>query len=251
MNSIADGSVSIQTSSQSVLSTPCCFGEITLLARYLRKQGVLEAICEWVRFARRRDVCYEVIDFLAVQIALCRQLRTDARRLLREAPALGDPLHGPLRAKPPASALDAFALFGGAHPGARRSPAHADTFGSAGAPAGQGRAARRAVGSARHPPARLRRGWHGAQAARQRAEPVTPELPPAHRRLDEVCAPGYTGRKRGEVVRTRSTVLQAHSRKSAREFRQPRQWTLPAGTAPGSLRHRWLPLCTPAPPGTR
>jgi hypothetical protein len=31
------------------------------------------------------------------------------------------------------------------------------------------------------------------------------------RRLDEVCAPGYRGRKRGQVVRTRTTVSQAHS----------------------------------------
>jgi hypothetical protein len=29
--------------------------------------------------------------------------------------------------------------------------------------------------------------------------------------LDEVCAPGYLGRKRGEVVRPRTTVLQAHT----------------------------------------
>jgi hypothetical protein len=49
------------------------------------------------------------------------------------------------------------------------------------------------------------------QVARQRALPCTPDLPPAHRRLSEVCAPGYTGRKRGEVVRTRTTVLQAHT----------------------------------------
>ena len=40
------------------------------------------------------------------------------------------------------------------------------------------------------------------QAARQRALPCNPELPPARRRLNAVCAPGYTGRKRGEVVRT-------------------------------------------------
>jgi hypothetical protein len=33
-------------------------------------------------------------------------------------------------------------------------------------------------------------------------------LPAPHRRLNQVCAPGYTGRKRGEVVRTRTTVLQ-------------------------------------------
>jgi hypothetical protein len=49
------------------------------------------------------------------------------------------------------------------------------------------------------------------QAARQRALPQTKELPAARRRLDKVCAPGYTGRKRGECVRTRTTVLQAHT----------------------------------------
>jgi hypothetical protein len=49
------------------------------------------------------------------------------------------------------------------------------------------------------------------EAARQRALPQTDDLPPAFRRLDEVCAPGYRGRKRGQVVRTRTTVSQAHS----------------------------------------
>src|SRR5690349_25117192 len=49
------------------------------------------------------------------------------------------------------------------------------------------------------------------EAARQRAFPQTDDLPPPFRRLDDVCAPGYRGRKRGEAVRTRTTVLQAHS----------------------------------------
>jgi hypothetical protein len=49
------------------------------------------------------------------------------------------------------------------------------------------------------------------QAARQRALPKTEELPPPQRRLTQVCAPGYTGRKRGEIVRTRTVVSQAHS----------------------------------------
>jgi hypothetical protein len=49
------------------------------------------------------------------------------------------------------------------------------------------------------------------QAARQRALPATPDLPPARRRLDKVCAPGYLRRKRGEIVQTRTTVLQAHT----------------------------------------
>ena len=49
------------------------------------------------------------------------------------------------------------------------------------------------------------------QTARQRAVPHGPHLPEAHRRFDQVCAPGYRGRKRGEVVRTRSLVQQAHT----------------------------------------
>jgi hypothetical protein len=49
------------------------------------------------------------------------------------------------------------------------------------------------------------------EAARQRALPQSEDLPPPSRRLDDVCAPGYTGRKRGEVVRTRTVVSQAHS----------------------------------------
>ncbi len=50
------------------------------------------------------------------------------------------------------------------------------------------------------------------QAARPRALPCDPTLPAAKRRLEAVCAPGYTGRKRGEVVRTRTTALQMHTR---------------------------------------
>src|SRR3954447_15374939 len=49
------------------------------------------------------------------------------------------------------------------------------------------------------------------EAARQRALPQTEELPLPFRRLDDVCAPGYRGRKRGQVVRTRTVISQAHS----------------------------------------
>ncbi len=50
------------------------------------------------------------------------------------------------------------------------------------------------------------------QAARQRALPCDPVLPPPRRRLEAVCAPGDIGRKRGEVVRTRTAALQMHTR---------------------------------------
>jgi hypothetical protein len=44
VTSIADVSVSIQTSSESIPSTPSWFGEVALIIPYLRKQGVLSAI---------------------------------------------------------------------------------------------------------------------------------------------------------------------------------------------------------------
>jgi len=49
-------------------------------------------------------------------------------------------------------------------------------------------------------------------AARQRALPASEQLPACRRRLDAVCGPGYRGRRRGEVVRTRTTALQMHTR---------------------------------------
>jgi hypothetical protein len=48
------------------------------------------------------------------------------------------------------------------------------------------------------------------ETARQRPVPQTEEVPPAQRRLDAVCAAGSPGRTRGEAVRTRPVVLQAH-----------------------------------------
>jgi hypothetical protein len=96
MTSIADGSVIIQFSTQSVPCPAPWFGEVALLVQHLRKQGVLSTICEQVRFARRRMGSYEVIDFLAVQIALCQKFRTHAGKRLREIAALCGSFHGSL-----------------------------------------------------------------------------------------------------------------------------------------------------------
>jgi hypothetical protein len=54
MTSIAASAVRIQTSSQSVPSPPCWLGEVTLIVEHLRTLGVLDAITQQVRFARRR-----------------------------------------------------------------------------------------------------------------------------------------------------------------------------------------------------
>ncbi len=59
------------------------------------------------------------------------------------------------------------------------------------------------------------------EAARQRALPTSPDRPTPQRRLRPLCAPGYTGRKRGEVVRTRTTVLQMHTHQWLASFGNP------------------------------
>jgi hypothetical protein len=56
MTTITYSSVKIQTSAESVPSIPTWFGEITLMVHSLQNQGVLAAMEERVRFARRRGL---------------------------------------------------------------------------------------------------------------------------------------------------------------------------------------------------
>jgi hypothetical protein len=96
MTTIAYSSVNIQTSAQPISAVPAWFGEITLLVSHLQRQRVLAAIEEQVRFARRRFGRYDVIDFVAVQIALCHQWGTNAGSLLRADRTLGRSFYGAL-----------------------------------------------------------------------------------------------------------------------------------------------------------
>src|SRR5258708_2412597 len=66
MTTIAYSPVNIQTSPQSVPSTPSWFGQVTLMAHHLQRHRVLAGIEGQVRFARRRFGRCEVIDFVAV-----------------------------------------------------------------------------------------------------------------------------------------------------------------------------------------
>ena len=82
MISIADGSVRIQTSAESQVAPPSWLGEVALVASHLQKQGILNTIGERVRFARRRFGQYDMLDFLAVRIALRHQRGTHPGSLL-------------------------------------------------------------------------------------------------------------------------------------------------------------------------
>ncbi len=209
MTSITYSPVTIQASAQSVPSTPSWFGEVTLIAHFLKSQGVLSAIQQRVRFARRRFGRYEVIDFVAVLLGYAisgeRTLEAFYDRLL--------PFATPFMALfererlPHRSTLSRFlASLDQTGVEALRTLFLEDLLARPLTPEQPG-------GLWDRQEAR----WvvfdvdGTRQAARQRALPKTSDRPAPQRRLRGVCAPGYRGRKRGEIVRTRTTVLQAHT----------------------------------------
>jgi hypothetical protein len=211
MNSIASSSVSIQTSPQSVPSTPSWFGEVTIIAHYLTRLGLLEALAQQVRFARRRFGQYETIDFLVVLIGYALSgeptLKTFYDRLWPFATVFMA-LFGRNRL-PHRSTLSRFlASIDQPTVEALRMLFQEDLL---------ARPLTQEGGSPTGLWDRCGECWHvfdvdgTRQAARQRALPRSLDLPTASRRFDEVCAPGYLGRKRGEVLRTRTTILQIHT----------------------------------------
>lgn len=210
MTSIANGSVSIQTSSEPAPSMPCWLGEVTLITHYLRQQGILSAIAERVRFARRRFGHYEVLDFAAVLFGYAlsgeRTLQAFYTAIRPFAPVFMA-LFGRDRL-PASSTLSRFLAALPPEPvEALRALFLEDVL------------ARPLNDEEQLGGLWDRQGNHWLvfdvdgtrEAARQRALPQTADRPAPQRRLRPLCAPGYTGRKRGEVVRTRTTILQAHS----------------------------------------
>src|SRR5260370_6194157 len=210
MTTIAYSTVNIQTSVQSVPSLPDWFGEITLMAHSLQRQGVLAAIEEQVHFARRRFGRYDVIDFVAVLFGYAasseRTLEAFYERMEPWASAFMA-LFGRDRL-PTRSTLSRFlASLDQAAVEALRTLFLKDLLA-------------RPLTKEKQPGGLWdRQGNHflvfdvdgTREAARQRALPQTEDRPAPARRSRPMCAPGYTGRKRGEVVRTRTTVLQAHT----------------------------------------
>ena len=169
------------------------------------KRRVFDAITQRVRFARRRFGRYEVIDFVAVLVGYAisgeRTLETfyQAVQPWEEAlMALFDREKLPSR-----SALSRFlASVSFEATEALRALFLTDLLA-------------RPLDKERHIGQLVDRAGNAhmvidldgtRQAARPRARPQTEDLPAPQRRLNQACAPGYAGRKRGEVVRTRTVV---------------------------------------------
>ncbi len=202
--------IEVQTSPLDRPSVPPWFAEVVIIARYLATKGLLEAFAQQVRLVRGRFGSYEPIDFLALLIGYAisgeRTLGDFFERLTPFQTAFmalfgrrGLPHRSSLSrflADVDRPCLEAFRTLFEQHTFAEGWTA--ETIGGI-----CDRQGRRYlvfdVDATR-------------QAARQRALPCDPMLPAARHRLDTVCAPGYRGRKRGQVVRTRTTALQMHTR---------------------------------------
>jgi hypothetical protein len=193
-------------------------GEVATFAQVLTHTEILNAIQEQVRFARARFGQYDLIDFLIVLIGYLLS---------------GEPTLKALDARLAPFAAPFMALFG------RNRLPHRSTLSRFLAALDQPTVealrtffqkdllARKPFLSPGGLVDRTGGQWlvidvdGTRQAVRQRALPQTEALPAPHRRFDQVCEPGYQGRKRGEVVRTRTVVLQAHTNQLLGTFGSP------------------------------
>jgi len=210
--------VQIQISPDSLPSIPSWFGEVAVFAHCLTHEGILKAIQEQVRFARARMGTYELIDFVAVVIGYVLSGEPTLQAFYERLAPFAEPfmaLFGRDRL-PHRSTLSRFlAALDQPTMEALRTLFQKDLL------------ARQPFASSGGLFDRTGANWlvidvdGTRQAARQRALPQTDDLPAPHRRFDQVCAPGYQGRKRGEVVRTRTVVLQTHTHQLLGTFGAP------------------------------
>ncbi len=193
-------------------------GEVAAFAQVLTHTGTLDAIAEQVRFARTRFGQYDLIDFVAVLIGYILSGEPTLLAFYERLAPFAEPF---------------IALFG------RDQLPHRSTLSRFLAALNQPTVealralfqkdllARSSFPSPGSLLDRIGARWlvvdvdGTRQTARQRALPQTEDLPAPHRRFDHVCAPGYQGRKRGKVVRTRTVILQAHTHQLLGTFGGP------------------------------
>ncbi len=205
MTSIVHAGIEIQLSPEVKAAVPPWFEEVLVIATYLKEQHRFASLSEQVRFARARMGRYDLMDFVVVLLGYAlsgeRSIQDWYQRLAAHGTLFMDLFerdHLPHR-----STLSRFL--------AALTPACVEQL-------RQDLLVELATQCWPHAEEagwwdRSGRQWvlfdvDGTRAvARQRALPQSSDLPLAQRRREQVCAKGYTGRKRGEVVRTRTTVL--------------------------------------------
>jgi hypothetical protein len=200
--------VIVQTTPASQPSTPNWMGEVAAFAQLLSQMGLLTAITERVRFARARMGIYDLIDFIVILMGYALSGEPTLQVFYERLFPFADEFMALFGRKqlPSRSALSRFlAALDQASVESLRTLFQEDLL---------ARTPFADLGGIRD---RCEQSWLVAdvdgtrKVARQRALPQAESLPAPHRRFDQVCAKGHQGRKRGEVVRTRTVVLQAHT----------------------------------------
>jgi hypothetical protein len=210
MSTIAHPCLQVQTSEQPQPSVPSWFAETMLVAQYLRSHGLLQAITRQVQLVRGRFGRYEVVDFLALLFGYAMSGERTLQAYFERLSPFAAPFMAVFEreALPHRATLSRFlSAVDGPCLEAVRALFVSSSWTWGWTPETIGglwdRTGRRYlvfdIDGTR-------------EAARQRALPGGSTLPPPKRRLNDVCAAGYKGRRRGEVVRTRTTVLQMHTR---------------------------------------
>jgi hypothetical protein len=210
--------VTIQITPESKPSTPSWMGEVAAFTQVLTHEGTLKTVQDQVRFARARFGHYDLIDFVAVLIGYILSGEPTLLAFYERLAPFAEPFMALFGRNlvPHRSTLSRFlAALDQTPVEALRTLFQKDLF------------ARKPFASPGGVVDRTAEQWivvdvdGTRQVARQRALPQTEDLPSPHRRFDQVCAPGYQGRKRGEVVRTRTVVLQAHTHQFLGTFGRP------------------------------
>ena len=201
------------------LNTPPWLTEAVLIAQLWHSTGLLKLLQESVQVPRGRAGTYEVCDFTLLLLAYAASHETS----LKDFRAGLAPYAGPLaslwqRASlPSASALSRFlAQVGPAPVAALGQLLFRDLVGHG--------IQQQAMGGLLD-----RQGQRHLlfdvdatiEAVRQRSLVSSEDRPPPQRRRARACAPGYKGRKRGELVHSRVVLQQAHTREWLGTFGAP------------------------------
>jgi hypothetical protein len=203
--------IEVQTFPEDRPSIPAWFAEVVIMTQHLATKGLLEAFAHQVRLVRGRFGTYEPIDFLALLMGYA----ISAERSLADFFERLAPFEAAF-----------MALFG------RRCLPHRSSLSRLSSRCRSSLREKPCARSSRSTVSRM--GGHRKALAvcgteRVGAPSFLMSMPRARRHGNEPClvllnclpldaasmpnvAPGYTGRKRGEVVRTRTTALQMHTR---------------------------------------
>jgi hypothetical protein len=211
--------LAVTTTEQSNFATPTWLAEAILVGQYWRQSGLLRQLQQQVRVSRGRMGNYEVCDFVLLLLAYAVSGVESLKLFFEQLASVKSVLMSVWeRAEcPVASTLSRFlADVDELAVAELRSLFEADLL-----------AHPIEMETAMGLSDRTGNRWvifdvdGTVKATRHRALVTAPTHPQLRRRSQNACAPGYGGRKRGDHVRTRSTVACAHTREWLGTFAAP------------------------------